>query len=659
MTAAQHVSFADRIAATSPAAIVAGAVAVAAILGAFIAPPMPFIIDGGVYLDMARAMAEDGSLAIETNGGVEDAPALTKYLTRADGALVYPQYPSGYAFIATPFYTLFGVRGLMLMNALAMLGCVWLTYFTAKRLFKDENTSLIAAGILLLATFISNYALAIWPHMLSLAVWLGAISAAIVGNDQTRSNHRALWFAAAGLIIGLGVNIRIDSILLFGVLFVWLGLFARPADRMAPLWIFVGAAPALLFAAWLNQLKFGAFTPVSYGSSSGATDIRGYLPVMAAGGAALAAVWLINIPAALAETQRRIGAQRLIIVAAISGFALIAVMHDFIWRIAYGAYVLVVNLQAHNAYFQAGVEPNEFGQLMFWGYPKKALIQSLPFLPLIIIPAFSMTRGKHVAATALCLLTIAAPIAFYSINQWHGGGSYNMRYFIPALPFIAILSAVALREMAKTAGGVERRDFLIAGVGAAILYLGAQELGGAVPALYAPAALYPQWVLAFLCAALIAAFLLRKDAKTARAALLASAAALAYGAFLSLENEASHEKARGELFAHSTEISKSIPQDALVLTQLPVLLTHAEAGGASVMVPHENNIEQSLQAAAAFARAGRCVYFHNSIVSDLLAPHMAAGALHPKPTWAGRDAFPDDPRFAFFILAPQADACEL
>jgi len=366
---------------------------------------------------------------------------------------------------------------------------------------------------------------------------------------------------------------------------------------------------------------------------------------------------LINAPAALANAHRRFGMQRLIITSALGGLVLLAVVHDYIWRIIYGAYVLVINLQAHNAYSQAGIERNEFGQLMFWGYPKKALIQSLPFLPLIIIPVFTMMRGRYVAATALCLLAIAAPVAFYSINQWHGGGSYNMRYFIPALPFIAILSAVGLRDLGQAAGGATRRDVLIAGVGAAIAYLGAQELGRAVPALYAPAALYPQWVLAFLCSVLIAAFLFRGDAKTARASLFAGAVALAYGAFLSLENEASHEKARGELFAHSKEIAKSIPPDALVLTQLPVLLTHAEASGASVMVPREGNVEQSVQAAAAFERAGRCVYFHNSIVSDLLSPHMPAGALHPAPAWAGREAFPNDPRFAFFMLASQAERC--
>ncbi len=631
--------------------------ALALAAGVMLAPPMPFIIDGGIYLDMARAMTEDGALATAGDGGVEDAPALTKYLTRTDGALVYPQYPSGYALISAPFYALLGVRGLMLMNALALLGSIWLTYFAAKRLLNDENTGLVAAGILLLGTFVSNYAFAIWPHMMSLVVWLSAVTAAIIGNDQSRNGRRALWFAASGLIIGLGVNIRIDSVLLFGVLFAWLRLFARPADRIAPLWLLIGATPALLLAAWLNQLKFGVFPPVTYGSSAGATDIRGYLPIVAAGCTALAAIWVINAPAVLANAHRRFGTQRLVIAGAIGGLAAMTLMHEYAWRIVYGAYVLVINLQAHNAYFQAGVEANEFGQLMFWGYPKKALIQSLPFLPLIIIPAFAMTRGRYVAATSLCLFAIAAPVAFYSINQWHGGGSYNMRYFIPALPFISILSAVALREIKKTAGSVERRDFLIVGVGAAVLYLGAQELGSAVPALYAPAALYPQWVLALLCAALIAAFLLRKDAKTARAALLASAEVLAYSAFLSLENEASHEKARGELFVHSKEIAKSIPPDALVLTQLPVLLTHAEASGAAVMVPRESNIEQSLRAAAAFEHAGRCVYFHNSIVSDLLAPHMPARALHPEPAWAGREVFPDDPRFAFFVLSSQVERC--
>lgn len=629
----------------------------AAVIATALSPAMPFIIDGGIYLNMASAMAGEGSLAIAGNGGVDGAPPLTKYLTWTDGELVYPQYPSGYALIAAPFYKFFGVRGLILINAFSLVASSFLLFKTAARLFQYETISFLALAIFVFATFSSNYALAIWPHMLALLVWLGAITCIINGAEATNVRSRALWLCTSGFIIGLGVNIRVDSVLIFAVAFLWLRIFVRPTDRLAPLMLIIGATPPVILAAWLNQLKFGAFSPLSYGPSEGVTDIQEYRLIILGSAAMLAALWAVNIPATLASIKQRLSNSSLIIAVVLTMLAAIVLAHRFIWETLYGVYVLVINLQAHDAYFQAGVERNEFGQLMFWGYPKKALIQSLPYLPLILIPTLSLLRGRNIQSISLCLLAIAAPVSFYALKQWHGGGSYNMRYFIPALPFIAILCAASMRDIIAAAGDVNRRDILIACVGAAIVFLGAQEVGRTTPALYAPAALYPQWIIALVVAGLAGLFLLRPTQATVRATLLVSVFALAYGGFLSIENEASHEKARGELLAHSREISNSIPDRALVLTQLPVLLIHAEGNGAFVMVPRENNVIEAIQAATAFAKAGRCVYFHNSMVSNLLAPHMAADAINPVPSWAGREAFPDDPRFAFFTLASQTGRC--
>ena len=70
--------------------VIFAAVALLLTVGVFLAPPAPFIIDGGLYYDMARVMAEQGTLAIAGNGGVADAPPLTKFLTVAHNGLVYP-----------------------------------------------------------------------------------------------------------------------------------------------------------------------------------------------------------------------------------------------------------------------------------------------------------------------------------------------------------------------------------------------------------------------------------------------------------------------------------------------------------------------------------------------------------------------------------------
>jgi len=641
--------------------------AAALAVGAFLAPPAPFIVDGGIYIEMARAMADHGAFHIAGNGGVEGAPALTKYLTVARDGLVYPQYPSGYAFLAAPFYKLFGIKGLMAMNAIATLACVWLTHRIALKLYADKRVALYAALVLLFATYMSNYAFAIWPHAISLSLWLATVFCAIKGNATGQAGGRPgapprgrlIWFALAGLAAGVGVNIRVDTILAAIAVLFWLRLFARPGDRLAAPCMLAGLMPGLLIAAYFNFLKFGNFTPFSYGTTQGAAYIGDYLPILAGGGVALAAICVVNIPAMLTAALNRAGAGAV----AAGAIAIISLM-VFIFageplaKALYGVYVLVFNLQAHNAYYQPGVEPNAFGQLMFWGFPKRALVQSLPFLPLLLVPVFYFFRGKNVTAVSLCLLAIAAPISFYALNQWHGGGSYNMRYFMPALPFIAILSAVTLIRLVDKAGGVARQQALMVMVAAAALFIGLDMVGKAVPALYAPMALYPQWIIAAGLGVLVIFFVIKPESKrAARAALAGAGFALAYGGAVNFMDEVSHEKARANQLAFSKDIGRAITGAPLVLTQIPVLLLHAEAEGASVMVATGKNTARARGAVNAFANAERCVYFHNSLMRNLMAPSLPAEALTRTPYWAISRTAPEDPRLAFYGLVSQRETC--
>ncbi|NOX83836.1 MAG: hypothetical protein GXP06_12805 [Alphaproteobacteria bacterium] len=624
--------------------------------GVFLIAPAPFIIDGGIYLDMARAMANDGALAIAGNGGVEGAPALTKYLTHGVDGRVYPQYPSGYALLAAPFYKLMGVRGLILMNAGAALASIWLTWRIAAHFYTAE-VARYAAIIFALATFILSYAFSIWPHALSLAFVLGSVYCAVAATkDSARLKQLALIFAS-GLLIGAGINIRVDVILVFPILFLWLRLFARPDDRLSPAFLLIGIVPGLMLASQLNLMKFGAFSPFSYGPSDGADSIERYIPIMVAGAALLVGAWLINTPKMARIAMGRFGVKTCAAVVGVAVLAGMLVAGGFLWKILYGAYVLVINLQAHDAYFQEGVERNAFGQLLFWGYAKKALVQSLVFLPLVIIPAYQFLRGKNVVGASLCLLAIAAPVVFYAMSQWHGGGSYNMRYFMPALPFIAILSAAGLQAITAT-GAFSRQTTLVIIVAAAIFYFLMQTVSRGSPALYAPAALYPQWVIAGVLSGLVVVFLYRSGSvRISQAAYCAALFALSYSAFINFSDFADDAKARAKQHAMAGAIAQSIADDALVLSRLPILLIEAEAGGAAVMIATDDNVAQSLAAAEAFEHAGRCVYFHNSTVAKLMAAHLPEGAIAPQPLWAGKRAFPGEPRLAFFTLASGQSRC--
>ena len=631
----------------SPAVFAAVAVLLAA--GAFLAPPMPFIIDGGVYYDMARAMAEDGTLATAGDSGIPGAPPLGRLLSVAHDGAVYPQYPSGYAFIAAPFYALFGIHGLMLMNALSFALALWLTFFIARRFYGAQSAHW-AAGIFAVATFAPTYVFAIWPHMLALAFWLGAVACAVIAHDTQRRGRGLALFAAAGLLIGLGLNIRIDVFLAGLALFFWLRLFARPEDRLAPFVLILGMAPGLVAAGLMNEIKFGGFAPLDYGASKGMASISAYLPAAIAAGAAFAAAWAFNVPAAVSAAlptpHRKWAVGASVIVAAA---VLLSPMSDLFWRMIKGVYVLVINLQAHDAYYQAGVERNDFGQLLFWGYPKKALIQSIPWMALAAIPIVTAFRTQTFLTFGLCALCIAAPICFYALNQWHGGGSYNMRYFLPALPFLAILGANGLRTLFSESGP-SRQWTLAALFGASIVYLGLQEIGQNSERLLSPASLYPQWMIAAALAGAIGLHVLRGGARARAASRHLAVFALAYAVAVNGYEEIGHERTRAEQLAMAHDIAAPLVTDSLVVTPMPILLIPAERAGVRVMAPTKTTAAAAAQAAEAFAAAGRCVYFHNSYARDLVAPHLIS-AVDPAPLWAPSSRFGEDPQLAFFTFA--------
>ena len=628
-----------------------------AVVGMFITAPIPYIIDGAIYHDMARSMSVDGTLSIARNGDVENAPPLTKHLTHTKDGAVYAQYPSGYALIAAPFYKAFGIRGLIALNGISAVAALWFTFQIAGRLF-NRRVATIATLILPTASMFPVFAFAIWPHMISLATGLGAILLALKADSETKRSNSLLLFAAAGLAVGLGLTIRIDVFLIAPALFLWLRLFARPDDRQASIALLIGMAPTLLFSAYLNHLKFGVFQPIHYGYENDIDSLGFYLPIAIVAGLAFLVIQTVNTPklarTALPYFQRRM---REWVIAVFLGIFAIFALTPFMRDLLYSAYVLVINLQAHNAYTQVGVEMNEYGQLLFWDYPKKALLQSIPYLPLIILPIYFFSRGQNVSSVALCLLLIAGPISFYSLSQWHGGGSMSMRYFIPTLPFVAILSAFTLTHLADRAGAITLRQVLIAAVAALVSYLLLQNSGRATPPLYVPAALYPQWLIAVLVAGATVTFLAKPgNQKLSQWTLGLSLFAICYAAAINFDEEMSHQKGKVKRYTLARATEHVLDPGSLVITQMPVTMIYAEIKGVEVMMATGENVEEIGLAIAAFQHAGRCVYFQNSQVLEFV-PAPIRDAIDPKINWVPSTQYQDDPSLTFYSLAAQSDRC--
>lgn len=368
-----------------------------------------------------------------------------------DGQLI-SQYPALYAFIAIPFYALIGYQGLFLLNAIAFCGSVGLCYLTANRIFEDKALSLNASLVFAFASYAWGYAQATWPHALSGLAVLAAVYLTLRSFQATAKRQSIGWAAAAGLIAGLGIGVRIDTVFVFpAIMFVL--LFANPVRRAPAAAVILGAAPPLAVVAVINQAKFGIASPFSYGSvsanwSSGSP--LGYLPLVALALAAAAVLWPLSRPAGRAfYAAHRWKVSGAVIVTA---GAMLAVpeVRALLAQLANGLYKLVIDFRIRDLGIkEGGLFRGPGGSMIYIGGLKKTLLQSCPYIAALCIPIWALLRGRKNAFMLAALLLVPATfVGVYARFAWHGGSSLNMRYFVPILPFAAILAAYAWRDLA-------------------------------------------------------------------------------------------------------------------------------------------------------------------------------------------------------------------
>src|SRR6266545_8052060 len=97
------------------------------------------VIDEVAYHRMVKSLVDGHGLYIWNGYEEFRSPELSAlYMDPANGHLV-AQYPYGFAFVAAPFYALFGYHGLFLVNALAEVGVVALCYRVAMQVLDDER----------------------------------------------------------------------------------------------------------------------------------------------------------------------------------------------------------------------------------------------------------------------------------------------------------------------------------------------------------------------------------------------------------------------------------------------------------------------------------------------------------------------------------------
>ncbi|HEX6221378.1 MAG TPA: hypothetical protein VF115_09805 [Acidimicrobiia bacterium] len=405
----------------------------------------PVSIDEVVYSEMTRNLTDGYGFFIDNGYDELASPEMATRLIRptTDGNLA-AQYPYGLPMLAAPAYAVLGTRGIMVLNAVAFVAVVALTYLMAKRLLDNRWIARVAAGVLVMATYVWEYSIAIWPHMTTLAFGLGSVLAMLVAGDGGSKRRTAAYAALAGLLFGFAVLNRLDAVLLLPVLAVC--LYRRSAWVRAAMSFLVGATPSAAILSFSNWQRWGTPLPFSYGGS-----ITGWLvPIVGTG------VGFVLLTAGMVYAVRRFSRLSGRAVTFLTSAALLMVFavpftRRFILDTIGGIWTLVVDLRNYGISDEEGLVRLADGSLVYFGTVKKSLLQSAPYLVLIALPVVTAWRTAQRRTALLLVIPIVTYIGFYAPRAWHGGLSFNLRYFLPLLPFAAILTAWGLRIVVEGA----------------------------------------------------------------------------------------------------------------------------------------------------------------------------------------------------------------
>ncbi len=436
-------------------ALCAGLLACVVGLAFLWAKPGPLSIDEVTYHRMTRGLVSGHGLFV--SNGYEDhpSPELASPFIRptAEGRLA-AQYPYGGPVLAAPFYAAFGSRGMLLVNALAFVLAIVLTHELARKVGCTRRMALLAS-MLLVVTFFSEYSLAIWPHASAVAALLAGVLCAVSAHQCVIPRRSVLLAAAAGGGVGFAAMLRLDA--LFCVPAITLPfLFAVPARKGALVAIVIGMTPGLGCIVATNYVRWGALSPVTYGPKAPSAWLFAAFGI---GGALLiGCAWVATRPRCRAWCIHHARTLTLFVSVALLSLLLLPPVAAGVVRASRGLVAIVFDLRVRPPDLTTTVGTDA---VMFIDGFKRSLLQTSPFLGLLV--AYALHRPRRALRLEWLTLVPATWIGFYGVFAWHGGLAMNMRYLLPALPFLCIVVACTLVEAVAAAGRAASVSAIAAG----------------------------------------------------------------------------------------------------------------------------------------------------------------------------------------------------
>ncbi len=436
---------------------IAGGLCLLLILGqmavtAKIAVPGFLVIDEVIYEWMARDLNATGGVALQTGFAQIPSPELYHHLhMRTHSGKVYAQYPQLFPLLAAPLVGALGLYALIILNSVAFAGVVGLCWALAWELFGDARRAAAACVILVFGTFSWEYSQHAWPHSVATLFSTAALFLAFRGL-QSRGRKAVLLALGAALVAGVGVGIRLDVVFVLPCI-VLPFVFASPVRLREVLSVLAGAAPCLVALGAVNSIKFGTWNPFTYGPA--AVDSSQHLPVglMAFLAAFAAVAWVLTRPSFRLNPRRRLQALGFLIVVVVSVLAVSPAVRGALatHTRTLAAFLADLRLLPFDQPMPA-MERSPSGAVMYMGSYKKALLQSTPYLAVLLLPLLEVMRSpsrswKLAYLLQLPIVTAVGLTAF----SFHGGLCLNMRYFLPIFPLTSILVVWVVSELARTA----------------------------------------------------------------------------------------------------------------------------------------------------------------------------------------------------------------
>lgn len=525
------------------------------VLCAFVVSDGLYNLDEFVIASSVEALHSKGSLVIE-NGYGKFASESLKLMLLVDGPHgLVPQYPVGTTALGASLMGLLGIRGLIVLNALAAAASLFATRALARQLFNDEKVALFAALLLCLGTFWLEFAYGIWPHAMSALFVTCALLCALKAIDA--DGHRTTkWALLSGLAIGAGMLLRLDTILILPPIGACILLFGCKPLRS----IIAGTAgviPGIVAMSITNHYKFGSYNPFSYGRHGGLTDLSTHVIVI---GVAAAAVLVLVFARRNPWPRVPRASASIALIGTIGLVCAIPVLRNHAWQYLSGCWALLVDAGTIQDP-RPGIAANSDGVLFFWGFVKKALGQSMPWIGVLLVWAMKPKAGGRNRALAVLLLTFGLWSFPFILTAWHGGLGSNMRYFSPLLPLLSAMGAAAWFKLLSITGNTSRSA--LPGVAAGLLaiavwtWYGPSGLGGSQQ-------IMSTYLFLMTCLACGLVCLTEKHRKNAaHAAQFLVAAGFSVSVVFGLL-DLSASQSRRNLMARSSDALSAIPTHSLV-----------------------------------------------------------------------------------------------